>query len=357
MKSIPIILLLLLFPAFLFSQNMRQYNNCKNNPCRILESYKLSKYYLEADDITLAQKWLNETKKFHPSSKNDAIACSVHNLQSELFYYMGLFQFGAEEADKGIEKSRQIKDSMLIAEGYFFLGINQFELHKYDLAQKNLHKSFRFYPKTPQKQTTSTSIEKEFIYNNLAQVKLKIKQPDSALIYNKLAYALSKTNNSKRGIPNTEQTFGEIFLLKKMLDSSRIYFEKSTESALKSGYHDIVLTNYGFLATTSIGNLQNTIHYYKKGTDLIQQKKINAFFKRFFYETTLQSFKENNATTKINEVQEKIIQIDNEGRLNANTYIQNISEQYVNNSKKLLAAEIGKYQRQRNITILLIISA
>ena len=346
----------LLFSPLLWSQNPKEYDHCKTNSCRILASYKLSKQYLESDDIPASQKWLNKTKDLYPLNKTDTLACSIHNLQSELFYYMGLFQFGSDEAEKAIEKSRQINDSLLTADAYFFLGINQFELKKYEFSQQSLQQSLRYYPKIGNKKRISNSIDQEYIYNNLAQVKLKINQQDDALLFNRLAYKLAKANNSKRGIPNTEQTFGEIYLAKKEFDSSRIYFEKSVQSALKSDYYDITLVNYGFLAAIS-PELKTALQYYQKGIDLIEQQTINAFFRRFFYELILKSLQKNGATEKVIEVQHKIIQIDNEGRLNANTYIQDISEQYVNNEKKLLTAETEKFRRQRNITILLVISA
>lgn len=350
-------ILFLLFYQVLWAQNPKKYDNCKTNQCRIIASYKLSKYYLEADDIPSSQKWLNKTKELYTLNKTDTLVCSIHNLQSELFYYMGLFQFGADEAEKAILKSKQIKDSLLTADAYFFFGINQFELKKYDFSQKSLQQSLYHYPKILNKKRISNSIDKEYIYNNLAQVKLKIKQLDSALIYNRLAYKLAKNKSSKRGIPNTEQTFGEIYLAKNELDSSTFYFEKSIQSALNSDYYDIALVNYGFLTTSSPENLQTTLQYYEEGINLINQKTINAFYRRFFYELALKSFRESGATEKIIEVQNNIIQIDDEGRLNANTYIQDISEQYVNNEKKLLLAETEKFRRQRNITILLIISA
>ena len=312
---------------------------------------------MESDDIPSSQKWLNKTKERYPLTKVDTLVCSIHNLQSELFYYMGLFQFGSDEAEKAIEKSRQIKDSLLTSDAYFFLGINQFELHKYKSSQKSLEQSLQYYPTIAKKKRISNSIDKEYIYNNLAQVQLKLKQKDSALLFNRLAYQLAKMNYSKRGIPNTEQTFGEIYLAKNELDSSKFYFEKSIQSALKSEYYDIALVNYGFLSTISNDGLKSTLLYYQEGINLINQKTINAFFRRLFYELTLKSFKKIGDTNKIIEVQNKIIQIDNEGRLNANTYIQDISEQYVDNEKKLLIAETEKFRRQRNITILLIISA
>ena len=46
------------------------------------------------------------------SLKNiDTTTVFVHSLQSELFYYSGLYQFGINEADKGIENAHFLKDS------------------------------------------------------------------------------------------------------------------------------------------------------------------------------------------------------------------------------------------------------
>ncbi len=355
MKS-QFILLFLWFPVLLWSQNPQEYDRCKTTQCRILTSYNLSKYYLEVDDIHLSQKWLDKTKTLYPPNKIDTLSCSIHNLQSELFYYWGLFQFGADEAEKGIRKALEIKDSVLIADAYFFLGINAFELKKYQLAEKSFQKSFRHHPNIFQKNRLSNFIDKEHIYNNLAQTKLKINQLDSALIYNKRAYKLAKSRNGKRAIANSEQTFGEIYLSKKNLDSSKVYFEKSVQSALESEYYDIALVDYGFLAVISSNNQQDKLRYYQEGINLIREKTINAFFRRYFYELALKSFKENSLSEKIIEIQNNIIKIDDEGRLNSNSYIQDISEQYVNNEKKLLIAESEKFRKQRNITILLIIT-
>ena len=238
-----------------------------------------AEYYLDNDDIDSSQKWLNITKDILNPSITDSTDCFVNSLQSELFYYNGLFQFGKDEARKQIVVAQKIKDSLLIADGYFFLGINQFELGDYSNAQKSLWISRKIYPKLKPSKRMRFTIQNEHIYNNLAQAKIKLHQLDSAFWYNKKAYEFAVKSNSRRGIPNTEQTFGEIYLIQKKTDSASFYFNKSIASAYESRYYDIVLVNYGFLMECYKDNHQLCEQYYNKGILLTEQHIINSAFK------------------------------------------------------------------------------
>ncbi|UPT71719.1 MAG: hypothetical protein M0D53_05160 [Flavobacterium sp. JAD_PAG50586_2] len=170
---------------------------------------------MDNDDIESSQKWLNTTKDLLNPEVTDSTDCFVYSLQSELFYYNGLFQFGKDEARKGIMVAKKIKDKALLADAYFFLGINQFELGNYKEAEQSLWISRDVFPNTKPTKRLRTVIQKEHIYNNLAQAKIKLQQVDSAFWYNKKAYEFAVKSNSRRGIPNTEQTFGEIYLIQK----------------------------------------------------------------------------------------------------------------------------------------------
>ncbi len=119
-------------------EKLNQLNTCQDNRCRVTRSFLLAEHFLETDDIESAQKWLQITKDLVSPRSIDTTTVFIHSLQSELFYYMGLFQFGTYEAKKGIEKAKQLKDSTLIADSYFFLGINQIEINAFDEAQQSL---------------------------------------------------------------------------------------------------------------------------------------------------------------------------------------------------------------------------
>jgi len=362
MKSITQ-LALLFFCLNLTAQNtaekikLNQFKSCQDSPCRIMRSFLLAEHFLETDDIESSQKWLHKTKDLVSPKVTDTTTVFIHSLQSELFYYMGLFQFGAYEARKGIEKAKELQDSTLIADAYFFLGINQLEDNAIEDAQQSLWKSRKFSPKKSAKKYIRGCIQSEHIYNNIAQLKFKTRELDSAFWYNKKAYQMALKNNSKRGVPNAEQTFGQIYNAKKQKDSAVYYFQKSVQSAEKSVYHDIVLLNYAYLMECYQGNQALSDSWFKKGTDLMKQRIVNMAFQRYFYTIALSVFKTNNQVDKAAYVQDKIIAIDDETRLKGNFYIQDITTQYAHNENKLLTLQIDELTQERKYTFLQLIAA
>ena len=336
---------------------LKNLQNCKTEKCRIKQSFLLAEYFLETDDIESSQRWLEKTKDLVSPKVIDSTAVFIQSLQSELFYYMGLYQFGTNEAEKAIEKARQIKDSLLIADAYFFLGINQLEINELEKAQQSLWKSRNYFPNKTDRKHIRSLIQKEHIYNNIAQSKFKLKEMDSAVWYNAKAYTFAKKNNSKRGIPNIEQTFGQIYLSKNQKDSALFYFQKSIHSAIKSNYYDIVLLNFSYLMESQSDDQVLVNQWFEKGMGLMDQKIINITFQRYFYVTALAVFKKRNQTDKVAFVQEKIIAIDDETQLKGNFYIQNITEQYAKNENKLLTLQVEELTKQRKYAFLQLIAA
>ena len=127
------------------------YKNCKTKESQIKESILNAEYYLEEDNILRSQKWLDVAKNLTSLKIKDTTTIFIHSLQSELFYYNALYQFGLNEAEKAITTAHNLKDSMLISNGYFFKGINLFELNKLNEAEKFLQKSKDYQPKGVQK--------------------------------------------------------------------------------------------------------------------------------------------------------------------------------------------------------------
>lgn len=339
------------------AQKINDFKDCKNAQCQILTSYRLAEYYLEVDYIESSQKWLNVTKNYVNPKVIDTTACFINSLQSELFYYNRLFQFGKQEANKGILKAKKIKDSLLIADAYFFLGINQFELKEYQQALQSLLKSKQYYPSRKGKNYLRSTIQNEHIFNNIAQAKLKLIELDSAIFYNQKAYYFAVQNNSKRGIPNTEQTFGEIYLQKKQLDSAKLYLHKSMISAEKSKYFDIMLFNSALLMRCDPNNPKEIQNWFDYGLKLEKSKVINDAYKKYFYEIALGVFNALHDPKRIIICQEKIIQLDTKTRQSSDYYIQNFTNQQIKNESKLLSLQIDELKRKQNITFLQFLAA
>jgi signal transduction histidine kinase len=351
-----LLLLFLMTTSLVLGQSERDVKACKTQICKVQESYQFAKQQLEIDSIEMAQKWLNYAKDNHVQKKKDSMDVYIDLLQSEIFYYMEMFQFGRTEAEKSLQIALKLNDSLLISESYFFKGINSFELKNYQEAEIALWNSRNFYPKKQNLNRFSIIVQTEHVYNNLAQTKLKLNQTDSALFYNNKAYYLAKLKNSPRGIPNSEQTFGEIYFQAEKMDSSRQYFTKSLNSSLKFKQMDIALVNYGFLMKTE-SQPSKVLEYYQNAKRLMKENQVNSFFRRFFYEMAQHRFQDLHMPENILEAQKEIIQIYSENRFSTNEQIQNISSQYVKNENKLLTAEAEKLRKQRDFTILAIISS
>ena len=339
-------------------QTIKEFKNCSNKGCQIKKSFLLAEFYLESDDLLSSQKWLDITKNLNTFKTIDTTDVFINSLQSELFYYNGLFQFGVTEADKVIANSFLLKDSLLISNGYFFKGINLLELNNLNEAEKLLWKSRDFQPTKLPKTQLRTPILKEHVYNNLAQLKLQLRESDSAMWYNSKAYEYALKTNSKRGIPNIEQTYALIYLDKKKLEDAISYFKKSRASAEISNYYDIVLINYGFLISCFPNDRKEANLWFNKGLELIEQKKVNISFQVNFYKTAINAFKNNKDLEKLAFAQSQLIGINKKISLNSNDYIQNITKQYVKNENKLLRQELNltKSNKEKQIFYILVVA-
>ena len=328
-------------------RNSIDYKNCKSAACQIKHSFLNAEYYLDEDDLFSSQKWLDITKNKTSLIKNDSIKVFIHSLQSELFYYNGLHQFGINEAEKALAVALYLKDSLLISNGYFFKGINLIELNKPKEAEIYLWKSRDFQPVKTQKKHIRSSILNEHIYNNLAQVKQSLHQSDSAIWYNSKAYLYAKIINSKRGIPNVEQTFGLIYLDDNKVDLALFYLTKSIQSAQKNNYYDIVLSNYGFMLNCYPNNPKEIDLWFKKGIELIQQQKINIAYQAYFFKITIKALEKNNQLENLIFAQEQLLKINERIALHNNDYIQSITKQYLKNENKLLKQELDLIKSQK----------
>ncbi|MBP0904412.1 ATP-binding protein [Mariniflexile gromovii] len=337
-------------------ENEKRFENCTNKACQIKESFLNAEYFLEEDDIFSSQNWLDKTKNLISLKEVDTTTVFVHSLQSELFYYNGLHQFAINEADKALITAHKLKDSLLISNGYFFKGINLMELNKLNEAEKFLWKSRNFQPKNVQKTYLRSSILNEHIYNNIAQLKQHLKQTDSAIFYNTKAYWYAKKSHSKRGIPNTEQTFAQIYLEQNDTENALLYLNKSILSAQKSNYFDVVLVNYGLMLHCYLNNEEKTNLWFQKALDLINEKKINITYQTYFYEIAIKAFKKSNQVKNLTFAQDKLIRINEDISLINNSYIQNITKKYFENENKLLKQELDLIKNQREKQIYFIAS-
>ncbi|NHM06677.1 hypothetical protein G4D82_05550 [Flavobacterium sp. CYK-4] len=323
---------------------------------KIRKAFSQAEAYLEKDEIDVAQKWLNLAQDLIDLEAVDTMTCYVNSLQSELFYYTALYEFGKNQAQKSIDAATKINDPLLVADAYFFKAINQFELKEFANAEKSLQLARHYYPLNPRKHTLRSVIQPDHIANNLAQVKLKINQPDSALYYNRNAYRYAQKTKSRRGIPNCEQTFGEIYLYQNRPDSARYYFSKSILSARNSAYSDLELIGYGFLMQCNAPTLPNDDYYYQSGLELMQRKSVNLAFRRLFFEKSLLAYRGQNPE-KENFILNQLIVLNGEISELNNYFLQSITKDYIKNEHKILSLEVQRLKKEKDIVFFQLLMA
>lgn len=350
-------LFFLFYSVFVFSQETisdkkKAFANCQTSNCKIVASISISEQYLEIDQIEEAQKWLDYSKKMLLKYPNDAQQYDINSLQSELFYYSGLYQFGLHEAQKGIALAKKNKDSLHLSNAYLMEGINWYEIGKIVKAEISLHNGRKSFPVKPNLNYKKYQNSKQYIYNNIAQLKIKTKQLDSAYFYNKRAYGFAKKMNTIRCIANVERTFGELFLKQNKKDSAEFYFKKSIETSLNVGIYDTALLGYGNLMECCSGQSQATNYYFEKGQEIIKLQNVNASFQKVFYQQSLAKFQSINDKNLLLTTQTKLLELEKNINQNGNFYIQNIADQYINSENKLLLSRINELHKQKNIKIL-----
>lgn len=350
-------LFFLIFSVFVFSQETisdkkKAFTQCNTNTCKITNSIAIAEYYLELDQIEESQKWLDYSKKMLLKYPNEIQQYSVNSLQSELFYYSGLYQFGLHEAQKAITLAKKSKDSLHLSNAYLIEGINWYEMGKISKAENSFHKAKKYFPAESDVSQKRYQINKEYIYNDIAQLKIKTRQLDSAYVYNKKAYHFAKSFNDKRCIANVERTFGELFLKQNKKDSAEFYFNKSIETSVNATIYDTALLGYGNLIECCTRESQKANYYFEKGQEIIKTHNVNASFQKLFYELSLAKFQSINDKDLLLSTQAKLLEIEKNINQNGNLYIQNITDQYINNENKLLLSKINQLDKEKNIKIL-----
>ena len=333
------------------NEQLAKIYSCTTNSCKVTSAFKLSEYYLETDEIAEAQKWLDSCKIWNYEKISELLPSDLFSLQSELFYYFGLFQFGIAEANNGIEIAKQEKDSIALADLYFFRGINHFEMRNFQRAGSDLHLAKTYYPKTQSPNHLRTFILPEHIFNNLAQLKLQLKQWDSASYFNAKAYKIAQIENSGRALANCEQTFGLIHLGKKNKDSATFYFAKSKQTALHYQYYDVATLAEGFMMQAHLPHRDSVMHHFNLGENLLVKYPVNTLFTRLFYREAVAVFDSLQMPLQTIQLQTKLLQIEDSIRIQGNTLVQDISQQYIETEKELFNVQRNEFEKQKKLNL------
>lgn len=329
--------------------------HCADANCKAKAALRISEWYNEKDRIEKSQAWLDYAKAQHRRQPDAIMAACLYSLQSELFYYTGLYQFGIHEAEKEIEEGIARRDSAFVADGWFFKGINLIETGKIDLAEQAFWKAKHYFPKKS-KSYPRTLISRAYLWNNLAQVKVKKSQSDSAFYYNRKAHLLAKENSTWRAQANAEQLFGELFLKAKRADSAKHYFNQSIATARQGQNYDVALLSTGLLMK-AFPHSDEVSRLYRQGMEITRGHEVNNLYKMLFYALCLDVFNAKGQDAEVIRLQGKMLELNRKTNEMANHYVQNISEKYMTTENRLLQARINELDQQRKLTLLQLLAA
>jgi signal transduction histidine kinase len=335
-------------PVFSTDSAKRKFYTATSIKDKLDVAMELANYYGGVEN-DIAQTWIYKAEELNQLNPNDTISYYLQIWQSEVFYYSGLYQFGIHSADKQIEKGYKVKDSFLIASGYFFKAINQLELDSLNLAKDNLTIALTLYPlHKPVVQYRKLAYHNQLV-NVYAETLFKQKKYESALFINNKALKEAYIENSNRGIPAAHLVQGRIFMDVYNADSAIYHFNKTIEMANYFKHYDLLLLAYGKLSLINKKNQGLFNQYFKKGMKLIDSVPMNNSFKIFFYKDALTMAENFNDLKKIQLLQKSILAIKENDTKVGNELVQSITNQYVNNESKLLNLQIDDANQKRKL--------
>ncbi len=296
-----------------------------------------------------AQKLIYRAAEINILNKDDTIDYYFQTLQTEIFYYAGLYQFGINSANIQIEKALQLKDSVLIGSAYFFKAINLLELDSFFSTKTNLDLALSFYPKyEPTKNYKKIAYYNQII-NVYAETFYEQKKFAEALYYNKLALQNAYGTASARGIPAPHLVQGKIFFDQKNMDSALWHFNKTLEQSIYFRYKDLQLVAIGKLMLVMHISGKKTSHILNKGLALIENEGINNSFKVFFYKDAIQVSKLREDKKSLMMLQDRLLMLKEQDMKIGNSLVQNLSAQMLDNQKRVLGLEVQEAQRKQQL--------
>lgn len=353
-------ILYLLAPFGVFAQNISPLDSAKNvffqkklsetnyvNTC-----FYIADNYMDVEQYDSAQLWLNKIHEKIPAKTNSLNNYFLLTRQAEVYYYNNLQQIGLQESLRGLEMAKALKDSLLLADSYNFLGLFYMNIDSVKSSLQYYKEGILFTRQPPYPSNYLSLTKPHHLYGNLSEAYYKLKMFDSALINNTIS--LQKANQIKwqRGIAVANTSMGNIYLGLNNGDSAFYYFQKGIVISKNANEIDVELLCYGGLAQCyeMQNNYAKAKEQLNKGFTLLSEKPmINRFFALQFLSSAIETFKknkDNNALVNALEIKSTIETANVKG---SNAQIQTILNAGVANEKRLLSLEVEDAKQKQKI--------
>ncbi len=308
--------------------------------------------YMDIEQYDSAQVWLN---KIHLKLPSKSISLSNYFLttrQAEVYYYNNLQQLGLQESLRGLEMAKTLKDSLLLADSYNFLGLFYMNI---DSANKsiNFFKEGIKFTRQPPYPTNYLSLTKpHHLYGNLSEAYYKLKMYDSALHNNKKSLAKANEISWQRGIAVAHKSMGDIFIALKKMDSAIHYFTKGIYISKAALEIDVQLLCYSGMAQCFEikNNYTSAKQALNHGFVLLNEKPmINRFFALQFLTSAISIYKKNKDNIPLISAMELKSEMETVNVKGSNTQIQTILNAGLANEKRILNLEVDDAKQKQKL--------
>jgi signal transduction histidine kinase len=323
-----------------------------NDTTYINTCFFIADTYMDIEQYDSAQIWLNKIHNKLPVKKSSLFNYFLITRQAEVYYYNNLQQLGLQESFKGLRVAQDLKDSLLLADSYNFLGLFYMNLDSSREAIPFYTSGLKFSRQPPYPPQYFSLSKPHHLYGNMSEAYYKLKMYDSALINIRLSLQKAYEINWGRGIAVGHTSAGDIFFAMHNTDSALLHYQKAQIIARESKDIDVELLDYGGIAqclndrngyAAAKNNLDTAFEILKKYPSL------NRFFALQFLSTATTIYKQRNEPALLSKALEIKSNIETENIKSNSAQIQTILKAGVENEKRLLSMEVTDAQQKQNL--------
>ncbi|WP_421943405.1 tetratricopeptide repeat-containing sensor histidine kinase [Pedobacter sp.] len=346
------LLLFLLFPVFALAQENSIAEITKPDKDFILKAFNHADDYMNSDHYDSAQLWLNKIYTKVSYRKPSLFSYFLTSRQAEVYYYNNLHELGLQEAFKAENIALVLKDSLLLADAYNFIGLFYLNNNKTTNAIRYFKKGLLYCKQPPYDAKYIELSKPHHIYGNLSEAFEKIHHLDSAIFYSRASLKKAQEIQSERGTATANLNLGLAFIRKQQVDSAKKYFEQTNSTSIKSNDFDVELNSYSGLAdcASEIGDKSTAFNQLSVGFRLLRKyPQLNDFYSLMFLETALKIYRKYGNNAELIKTIELKTQIQTATYERNNTQIQTILLTGLKNEKLIFNLELAESQNKQSL--------
>lgn len=308
--------------------------------------------YMSNDQYDSAQYYLNKIYAKESSRKPTIFNYYLTTCQAEIYYYNNLHLLGLQESLKGETIAKILKDSVLLADSYNFIGLFHLNSNKFQLAKVYFKKALSYASQPPYKKNYNELSKPHHILGNLAETYERLNAPDSAIFYSLLSLEKAREIKSGRGKATGALNIGNAFLLDAQVDNAFKYFELAKRYAFEAGEFDVELTGYSGMAECE-AQQQNKVQAFKYLDDgfavLKKYPQLNDFYAGMFLEIAIKLYRRYGDIQLLNRTLVLKSERQTATYHRNNTQIQSLLLTGISNEKTIFALELKESKNQESL--------